>query len=273
MGQILAMNSTDTVGVVIPAFNSASTIERALRSVSEQSVLPNEVVVVDDGSTDDTVQLIERFIRSTPQVKIRMINLGSNSGPAIARNTGWDACSTSLIAFLDSDDSWHPKKLELQLEVIRKHPEHVLFGHRYTVVNSENIKPDSPIGGTGELHYFTLRDFLIRNRLSTPTVIVRRSISQRFPLDHWGTEDFALWTSILARGNTAVVMDSVLTYLYKATYGQSGLSARLHEMHQGELRALRFLKQNHAIDRGSFILANLWMRLKYLRRLIRRAYV
>ena len=93
MGQILAMTSTDTVGVVIPAFNSASTIERALRSVSEQSVLPNEVVVVDDGSTDDTVQLIERFIRSTPQVKIRLINLGSNSGPAIAR-------IRSLISFV-----------------------------------------------------------------------------------------------------------------------------------------------------------------------------
>ena len=267
------MNTVETVGVVIPTYNSAGTIERALRSVSEQSVRPDEVVVVDDGSSDATLQVVEQFIKSVPQMNIRLVKLGSNMGPAIARNTGWDACHTSLIAFLDSDDSWHPNKLELQLKVIQQHPDHVLFGHRYTVVNNGAAPTHRSQDSVSGLRYFTLRDFLIRNRVSTPTVIVRRAIPQRFPLDHWGTEDFALWTSILAEGTQAVVIDAALTYLYKAAYGQSGLSARLREMHQGELRALRSLYLSKAVTQPEYIVANSWMRLKYLRRLIRRSHV
>jgi len=81
MGQILAMTSTDTVGVVIPTFNSANTIERALQSVSEQSVLPNEVVVVDNASTDGTVVAVKRFAQTTPQLNLSLIELETNTGP------------------------------------------------------------------------------------------------------------------------------------------------------------------------------------------------
>ena len=111
MGQIAAMTGNETVGVVIPTFNSADTIERALRSVSEQSVLPDEVVVVDNASTDGTVVAVERFAQSTPQLNLSLIELQSNTGTGNARNVGWDKCQTSLIAFLDSDDSWHPNQL------------------------------------------------------------------------------------------------------------------------------------------------------------------
>jgi len=273
MGQADSLNTAESVGVVIPTYNSAGTIDRALRSVLNQSVSPDEVVVVDDGSSDTTLQLVEQFMKSVPQMNIRLVKLGTNLGPAIARNTGWDACHSSLIAFLDSDDSWHPNKLEIQLKVIQQHPDHVLFGHKYAVVNNGVTPTHRPQGNIGGLRYFTLRDFLIRNRVSTPTVIVRRTIPQRFPLDHWGTEDFALWTSILAEGKQAVVIDAALTYLYKAAYGQSGLSARMSEMHQGELRALRSLYLSEAVTQPEYILANGWMRLKYLRRLVRRSHV
>ncbi len=267
------MNTAESVGVVIPTYNSAGTIDRALRSVLNQSVLPNQLVVVDNASTDTTIGLVEQFAVSAPHLNLSLIKLEMNVGPGNARNTGWDACHTSLIAFLDSDDSWHPNKLEIQLKVIRQHPDHVLFGHRYTVVNNGVALAHRPQNSIGGLRYFTLRDFLIRNRVSTPTVIVRRTIPQRFPGDAWFAEDFALWTSILAEGKQAVVIDAALTYLYKTAYGQSGLSARMSEMHQGELRALRSLYLSKAVTQPEYVLANGWMRLKYLRRLVRRSHV
>ena len=273
MGQIAAMTGNETVGVVIPTFNSADTIERALRSVSEQSVLPDEVVVVDNASTDGTVIAVEQFAQSTPQLNLSLIELQSNTGPGNARNVGWDKCQTSLIAFLDSDDSWHPNKLEIQTRVVQSHPNHQLFGHRYTILDRDGSVPDSPMDDTGELRYFTLRDFLIRNRISTPTVIVRREVSHRFPTNQWFAEDFALWTNILADGSQAVVMGQTLTYLHKAAYGHSGLSARLREMHQGELRVLHSLKQSGAVTQSHYAFVNLWMRLKYLRRVTRGANV
>lgn len=273
MGQILAMTSYETVGVVIPTYNSVNTIERALKSVREQSVQPNEVIVVDNASTDNTVNAVKLFAQSTPKLNLSLIELDSNSGPGNARNVGWDKCQSSLVAFLDSDDSWHPNKLEIQLKVIRDHPNHLLFGHRYIVLDNENLVPNSPTRDTGEPHYFTLRHFLIRNRISTPTVIVRRETPHRFPANQWFAEDFALWTNILADGSQAVVVDQTLTYLYKAAYGQSGLSAKLGEMHQGELRVLQSLRQAGAITKSHYAIINGWMRLKYLRRLIRGANV
>lgn len=273
MGQIPAMSIADTVGVVIPTFNSANTIERALKSVGEQSVQPNEVIVVDNASTDNTVNAVKLFAQSTLQLNLSLIELDSNTGPGNARNIGWNRCRTSLIAFLDSDDSWHPRKLEIQLKVIQDHPNHLLFGHKYATINSEEMVTVSPISGSGKLHYFTLRDFLVRNRISTPTVIIRRETPHRFPTNQWFAEDFALWTNTLADGSQAVVVDQSLTYLYKAAYGQSGLSAKLGEMHQGELRVLQSLRQAGAITKSHYAIINGWMRLKYLRRLIRDANV
>jgi len=267
------MNTVETVGVVIPTYNSAGTIERALRSVLNQSVLPNQVVVVDNASTDTTINLVEQFAVSAPDLHLSLIKLGMNAGPGNARNAGWGACQTSLIAFLDSDDSWHPNKLELQLKVIRQHPDHVLFGHKYAILDSGETCAESSLDSTAGLRYYTLRDFLIRNRISTPTAVVRSNIPQRFPSDAWFAEDFALWTSILAEGKQAVVIDTALTYLHKAAYGQSGLSARMSDMHQGELRALRSLYLSKVVTQPGYILTNSWMRLKYLQRLVRRSRV
>jgi hypothetical protein len=159
------------------------------------------------------------------------------------------------------------------MKVFQSHPNHQLFGYRYIILHSDGPIPDSPANDIGELQHFTHRDFLIRNRISTPTVIVRRELSHRFPANQWFAEDFALWTNTLADGSQAVLVDQTLTYLHKAAYGHSGLSARLREMHQGELRVLRSLKQSGAVTQSNYAFINLWMRLKYLRRLTRGANV
>lgn len=263
------MSDNETIGVVIPTFNSAETVVRALQSVLRQTLAPKKVVVVDNASSDTTCQAVESFSTQYPELHIDLVRLDANLGPGAARNIGWEKCGTSLIAFLDSDDSWHPQKLELQSELVRKHPDGLLFGHRYLVVTGINQPRDAEISNLSRTHRYWLRHFLLRNRLSTPTVMLRSTIPQRFPSDMWHAEDFFLWTVTVAQTGPAIFDDAILTYLYKPAYGSSGLSAQLQKMHQGEIVVLGSLVEAKLIGRTTYILAFLWMRIKYFHRRIR----
>lgn len=96
-----------SISVIIPAYNAAATIEHAINSVLGQTETPNEIIVVDDGSTDDTADVISRF-GST----VRLIRQ-SNQGSSVARQTGTDAATSDYVAYLDSDDWWPADKLSL----------------------------------------------------------------------------------------------------------------------------------------------------------------
>jgi glycosyltransferase involved in cell wall biosynthesis len=115
------VTSSASISVVIPCFNSATTIERALRSVEHQTTKPHEVLVVDDASSDNTVSIIEQYAR-TSSLNIRVIKQSVNGGPSIARNAAWNVAAGEFIAFLDADDQWHPRKLELQLSAMLASP-------------------------------------------------------------------------------------------------------------------------------------------------------
>lgn len=100
------------VSVVIPAYNAAAFLDATLRSVINQSAAPAEIIVVDDGSTDDTAAIAGAFgARVIPTALPR-------SGPAAARNTGTHAASGEYIAYLDADDVWAPQKLACQLQAL-----------------------------------------------------------------------------------------------------------------------------------------------------------
>ena len=100
------------VSVVIPYYNGARFITRALDSVIEQSYGTPEIVVVDDGSEEDPSRLLEPFLDSG---RVRLLRHTSNRGIAAARNTSIKASQGEFVAFLDQDDTWLPRKLELQL--------------------------------------------------------------------------------------------------------------------------------------------------------------
>jgi len=107
------------VSVVVPTFNRAGLLPSALRSVQAQSWTDFEVVVVDDGSTDDTRAVVASM--SAADDRIRYLHQ-PNGGVSSARNTALANCRGSMIAFLDSDDAWHPSKLATQVEVLRALP-------------------------------------------------------------------------------------------------------------------------------------------------------
>jgi len=109
-----------SVGVVIPTFNRAHTLGRALDSVFSQTLLPQQVIVVDDGSTDSTADLVAGYSGVS-------YLLQENRGVSAARNLGIRRCGCDWVAFLDSDDEWLPEKLEVQFGALAENPGHRLI--------------------------------------------------------------------------------------------------------------------------------------------------
>lgn len=111
------------VSVILPTYNRSKTLDRAIRSVLSQTYKDFELIVVDDGSTDNTEALIKNIILLDKRVKY--LKLQTNSDVCKARNTGILASSGKYIAFQDSDDEWLPEKLMKQVEIIKTQPEDV----------------------------------------------------------------------------------------------------------------------------------------------------
>ena len=113
------MKETPQIDIIIPTYNREKTIERAVRSVLGQTYDNIKVIIVDDGSTDGT----EQIINSIEDSRIRYYKLKKNGGAGYARNEGVNLASAEFIAFHDSDDAWRPDKLEKQMAYWNNHPE------------------------------------------------------------------------------------------------------------------------------------------------------
>ena len=257
------MTSSATISVVIPCFNSAKTIERALRSVEHQTTKPHEVLIVDDASSDNTVLIIEQFAR-TSLLNIRVIKQSVNGGPSVARNTAWNVVTSEFIAFLDADDQWHPQKLELQLGVMLDNRTCVMSFHDHLFGSSEQFEnlPFTPITSQA-----TLRNYLLRNRSATPTVMLRTTITERFLNTKRYAEDYLLWLTITASHGSALHIHATLAHCSNPGYGGSGQSGRLWKMERSELSGFVSLWRSGALSLPTLVVVSIWSITKYLLRL------
>lgn len=251
-----------SVSVVIPTHNSSATIERAVNSVLAQDLLPTELVIVDDCSTDNTVELV-RTIAIPDSIDVKVVRLDTNLGPSAARNEGWNVAGCEFIAFLDSDDSWHPMKLEVQTRWMINNPKVRFTGHLTGDTPGSDLPERTPI------RWFRLTNFLFRNRVSTPTVMVRREVSSRFDPQLWFAEDYELWLRLLSGGESMARIELPLAQLHKADFGVSGLSSNLYPMYRGELRAISNLKSLGHISTVTLALVSMWMTFKFALRVLR----
>lgn len=193
MVEARAMHS-GLVSVVTASHNSASSIERCVRSVSRQTSSPLQHIVVDDGSSDQTLELLAQLEREIPFLTvIRQPNRGA--GPA--RNAGIEAAQGRYIAFLDSDDAWLERKLENQISFMEQEGRAFTYGD-YAIVDGENGESIGRFVTPDSLGYDQL---LTRCPIGCSTVAYNQDIlgKQYMPTIRRG-QDWALWLALTRRG-------------------------------------------------------------------------
>ncbi|MGC1337147.1 MAG: glycosyltransferase [Candidatus Binataceae bacterium] len=125
-----------TVSVVIPTFNRAHVVGQAIESVLAQTLTDFELILVDDGSSDNTAEIVKNFV----DPRVRYVRQ-SNAGAGLARNRGVDESSADLAAFLDSDDLWMPQKLAASVACAKAHPEVTAVFHDLEWQHGDEVKP------------------------------------------------------------------------------------------------------------------------------------
>ena len=231
MDRILQTNWIDKMifSVVIPVYNSRDTIERSLESCINQALLPTEIIIVDDNSSDASVEVINSWIdKYKGDVNVVLETLDVNSGPSIARNRGWDLAKGEYVSFLDADDFFIPEKLKAISSVLSNNANAFLLAHDWTLVSK---KKKSSL----KIQNISVRALLKRNLFATPTVTVKRNISERFDISMRFTEDHDLWLRITQRYCQTYYYDDVLTVIDRPIRSEGGLSGNLWEMRKGEI--------------------------------------
>lgn len=205
------------VSVIIPTHNRANLLLRAIKSVQEQTIKDLEIIVVSDGSTDDTADVMKKI--SNEDNRINYISYFPGHNGNYARNRGIMAAKGDYIAFLDDDDEWLPMKLEMQLEVMNSQPDVVLVytGVKHIYVD-EGVEYTSLPKKQGDLS----KEILLGNWIgSTSTVLLRKEVLDKsgvFDEDLEARQDYDLWIRIAQYGNISAVIDPMINYYnYKST--------------------------------------------------------
>ena len=252
------------VSVVIPCFRCAHTIEQAVRSVAAQTCRPAEVLLIDDGSGDGTLARLNDLARHYPPAWIKVLALPENRGPAAARNHGWAHASQPWVAFLDADDSWHPLKLQLQLQALQGDAHIALIAH------DMNVQPRG--ADVPAVHYPVQcrvsppRLSLWRRSFPTASVMLRRDLPFRFDENRRRGEDFLLWAQILLSGYRCARLDQVLASWHKPPFGVDGLSGDLHAMYRAAVDVRNTLHAQGLLSRGQLYAAHAVGYARHLRR-------
>jgi len=206
------------VSVVIPAYNRAHCVEKAIDSVLAQTVDRIEIILVDDGSTDNTRDIIAEKYGD----RVRYI-FQENQGIPGARNTGINHSRGEYVAFLDSDDSWRPNKLEKQLRLFEEHPEYGMVACRCAKIQcAENPKkPDRPLSYQGRRGKsgWILKDLFAKNFIRTSSVIIRKNCFEKvglFDETLLQTQDYDLWLRMAAAYPVGFINESLTVYLDNA---------------------------------------------------------
>ena len=241
------------VSVVIPCYRCADTLPRAVESVWAQTRRPAELVLVDDASPDGgaTRSAIESVRATAPSgIEVKTVWLQRNAGPGGARNAGWDATSQRFVAFLDADDAWHPRKLEIQTALMLEDSSITLSGHG-TFLAAEG-KPFPALREHWTVMPVSPAQLLVRNLLPTRTVMLRRDVTLRFEEAKRYSEDYHLWLRLVLSGELAHRIELPLACSFKPDFGAAGLSSRLWEMEKGELDTYARLRRGGLLSPWTF---------------------
>ena len=230
-------SSPETVSAVIIAYNSAPFLRDAIESVLNQTRPIDEIVVVDDGSTDATAEIATSYSSRG----VRYI-FQANQGCAGARNTGINATTGQFVGVLDADDIWLPDKTERQLAAFAIHPQAAM-------VSGNKIWWDLDENTRRPFFYDTVeranvkRDILVSNCVGNPSMtLIRRSVFGEVglfdPAMIYG-DDWEFWIRIIERHDVAFIADPVIIYRWHSSnLSQRNQAARLNSLKRLATRAI-----------------------------------
>ena len=209
------MTASELVSVILPAYNAENYVSQAVRSALEQTYRPLEIIAVDDGSVDGTLDKLKKFGDAITVVR------QENQGVFAARMNGVARAKGRFLAFLDADDVWHPDKIASQMELFRRFPEIALAATRIRQIDAEDRPLDRKIKGESglvcdrpvKLYGSLLMD---RNLICLSSVVVRREafdeVGGFYTEQRIRSADYDLWLKIAENRPVAVCSERLTSY-------------------------------------------------------------
>jgi glycosyltransferase involved in cell wall biosynthesis len=214
--------------IVIPAYNAVSTIAVSVESCLAQTYPAFEIIVINDGSNDGTVELLESRFGSS----IHLVHIARNGGPSAARNAGIRLATGTHIAFQDADDTWHREKLAHIAEVLKRNAHIRFLFHAYTLSPVDFLVDAAML----EPAPYPMWKLLMSNPIGTPCVVIRRSDALPFNERLHYMEDYELFLR-LADEHGVYRLAAPFTALGRPILSSGGQSSRRWKMRVGEIRA------------------------------------
>jgi len=183
------------VSVIIPVYNGEKYITQAIESVLAQTYKNFEIIIVNDGSTDNSFEKIKPYL-NLPNIKYIE---QENKGVAAARNTAIKSSSGELIAFLDQDDLWVPEKLEIQVDYLRQYPDVGLVHSNISYINECPELMETPKDWLTNAEGMCFKELFIKNRIAVLTVVLKRQCLDQVGLLNESisrSDDYELWLRI-----------------------------------------------------------------------------
>jgi len=236
---MVEVKNKPTVSVIIPTYNRAYLIGRAIQSVLNQTYQDFEIIVVDDGSTDDT----EEIVRGFKDKRIGYIRHEKNKGAAAARNIGIKAAKSEYIAFQDSDDEWLPEKLEKQMKVFENAPPEVGVVYTDFLRIKGNKKIHIPFSWVTQKEGNIHKELLKGNFVTTQSVVIRKKCFKKsgvFEENLSRLQDWELFIRVSKFYNFKYI-DEPLLNLY---YTSNSISAD----REAHIKALEIILAKHFED-------------------------
>jgi len=198
------------ISVIIPTYNRSKELLRAVNSVLNQTTQVLEILICDDGSTDDSYLLIKSLNNS----KIIWINCGRNGNAAVPRNIGINNAKGNWVAFLDSDDEWMPYKIQYQINHIEVNNASAVSSN---AININVQSKETSFYFRKKFTNFNFKKLLFSNYVITSSVLIKKNLLLKYKLfpendDFIGFEDYALWLKISTNDNFFYSNEPLLNY-------------------------------------------------------------
>lgn len=229
-----------TFSIVIPAYNSAEFIGDALVSCLQQTLLPKEIIVIDDCSSDQTREIVKQF--NSPLINL-LVN-STNKGPSYSRNLGIKSTTSSWILFLDADDIFHKKKLETLNRLLLEDFSISAVGHNTKIGLNFHELNEQYISDSCVYKKYSTFSLLLKSRIVTPALAVSSSNGILFneKMKYAEDHDFIVRTSAICK---LVYFDLPLCSIKRLPLTSGGLSSNFNKMRKGEMNMyLDFCRRN-----------------------------